>query len=90
MSGKDPYPRPYLSSSTSAPKSGESPRFPISRRVPLESEEELVYFTDENSLPLIDNGITKTTEFKITERGPHEQEVERVHVRLKQWERQGM
>jgi hypothetical protein len=56
----------------------------------LESEEELVYFTDANSLPLMGDGITRTTEFKVAEMGPHEQEVERVHVRLKQWERQGM
>jgi hypothetical protein len=52
--------------------------------VRLESEEELIYFTDENSLPLMDNGITKTTEFKVTEG-----KFENVHVRLKPWERQG-
>jgi hypothetical protein len=89
MSGGDAYPRPYLSSSISTPKSGASSGIRKGRTVPLESEEELVYFTDENSLPLMDNGITKTTEFKVTETGKEGKELERVHVRLKQWERQG-
>ena len=57
--------------------------------MPLESEEELIYFTDENSLPLTDTGITKTTEFKVTEIGANEREPESVHVRLKPWERRG-
>jgi hypothetical protein len=54
-----------------------------------ESEEELVYFTDENSLPLMDNGIKGTTEFNISELGGTEGKFESAHVRLKPWERQG-
>jgi hypothetical protein len=57
--------------------------------MPLDSEEELVYFTHDNSLPLQDNVITKTTEFKVTESGSRGDEVERVHVMLKPWQRQG-
>jgi hypothetical protein len=55
----------------------------------LDSEEELVYFTHDNSLPLQDNVITKTTEFKVTESGSKEEELERVPATLKPWQRQG-
>ena len=54
----------------------------------MESEEELVYFTDENSLSLVDNGITDTTGYKAANMGKEGERVERVHVRLQQWERQ--
>lgn len=37
----------------------------------------------------MDNGITKTTEFKVTGMGKEGEELERVHVRLKDRERQG-
>jgi hypothetical protein len=90
ISGSDPYPRPYLSSNISAPKSGGSSGIRKGKgKVPLESEEELVYFKDENNLPSTDNGITKTTEYKVTEMGKEGEELERVYVRLKQWERHG-
>jgi hypothetical protein len=56
--------------------------------VPLESEEELVYFTGENSVPLKRNGIMKMTEFEVTAKTPTESEIERAHVGLKPWERQ--
>ncbi len=57
--------------------------------VPLESEEELMYYTRETKAPLKDNEIMKLTEFNVTERGPGEDsDVERVHVALKPWERQ--
>jgi hypothetical protein len=54
----------------------------------LESEEELVYFTDENSLPLMDNVITDTTGYKVTNMGKEGERPDRVHVRLQHWERQ--
>jgi hypothetical protein len=57
--------------------------------VPLESEEDLMYFTGEHSVPLRNNEIMKMTEFKATEKGlGEEKEMERVHVRLKPWERE--
>lgn len=56
--------------------------------MPLESEEELVYFTGENSVPLKDNGIMKRTEFAVTDKSIGESDVERAHVGLKPWERQ--
>lgn len=54
----------------------------------MESEEELVYFTDENSLPLRDNGIKDATGYKVTNMGKEGERLERVHVRLQHWERQ--
>jgi hypothetical protein len=79
ISSNEPHPRPYLSSKISAPKSGGSSRTKKPRgAVPLESEEELIYFTAENSLPLMENGIIKTTEFKVTEMGANKSEQERT------------
>lgn len=57
-----------------------------------ESEEELIYFTDENSLPLDENGIRKTTEFRLSDLGLMHGEIQSAqsaHVRLRPWERQG-
>lgn len=89
ISGSDPHPQPYLSSSISAPKSGGSTGIRKGRgQAPLESEEELVYFTDENSLPLRDNGIKDATGYKVTDMGKERERLERVHVRLLHWERQ--
>jgi hypothetical protein len=89
MSGSDSYPQPYLSSSISAARSGRSSGIRKGRgQAPLESEEELVYFTDENSLPLMDNVITDTTGYKVTNMGKEGEKPDRVHVRLQHWERQ--
>lgn len=92
MSNKEPYRRPYVSSDPSAnTKSGGSSRVQTRKGrgvVPLESEEELVYFTEGNSVPLKDNGVMKRMEFAGTDRSIDKSDFEKAHVRLKSWERQ--
>lgn len=96
MSHDGPYPRPYISSDPSAQnKTGKTGSLQTRKGrgvVPLESEEDLIYYTGESKSALKDNEIMKMTEFKVTERGPGEdsdvERVEKVHVALKPWERQ--
>jgi len=50
-----------------------------------DSQEELVYFTNENSPPLGESGITKRTEFAVTETHTRGSETGE-HMRIKPWE----
>jgi hypothetical protein len=71
-SSKKPYNGGYIASDPSSHKTriSRDGRTPVrrGRGDPEESEEELVYFTHENSTLSKDNTIMKTTEINITKR----------------------
>jgi len=63
----------------------QSRKAPNKRKKPDDSEEELVFFTKENSLTISDGGITKKMEFAVTETHTRGNETSN-HMRIKPWE----
>lgn len=57
------------------------------KKEPEDSEEELVFYTNENSTIIKDQGIMKNTEFTVTERVESPEHDNRAS-NMKPWERQ--
>ena len=59
-----------------------------SKRLQLDSDEELVSFAGDRGTTRRDDGTMKMTNISVTDTGASDCDIEQVHVQLKSWERQ--